>query len=241
MDFGYLEVGSKVERLIWSLARLRRIERETTLEQRGAISLVRRELEQIVGPTVKRAATARLLGLSQTALDRWISSGDIPVVITKEGRAEVPVHAVVELMNAVEDCVNNSQNRRPVATVLRARRLASERLNFDDILPTRSSRSEKSGHSAVERRSLVYHRIVAKRLNKQICKDARERLLRWRAQGKIDPRYAEQWDEILSKPQNQIAKLISQDTQKMADLRQNSPFAGTLNEQERRRVFAAVN
>jgi hypothetical protein len=63
---------------------------------------VRASVERAVGPTVGRAASARLLGVSQTALDRWIASGDVPVALTPGGRREVPLAALAELIDAVE-------------------------------------------------------------------------------------------------------------------------------------------
>jgi len=82
-------------------------------------------------------------------------------------------------------------------------------------------------------------RCVAR--DEQIVRDARSRLTRWRSQGKIDPRYARAWEEILAMTPAQIAQTIAADTPRMRDLRQNSPFAGALNEPERRRVLAAVH
>src|SRR5215207_4698845 len=66
------------------------------------LAAVRLDLERAGGPTVGRAASARLLGVSQTALDRWIASGDVPVVLTPNGRREVPFDALVSLIEDVE-------------------------------------------------------------------------------------------------------------------------------------------
>ena len=54
------------------------------------------------------------------------------------------------------------------------------------------------------------------------------------------PGYAERWRQILSLPIAQIAKAIAADDQEARDLRQNSPFAGVLNEQERRHIIETV-
>ncbi|MBA3437037.1 MAG: hypothetical protein ACR2F4_01795 [Thermoleophilaceae bacterium] len=51
------------------------------------------------------------------------------------------------------------------------------------------------------------------------------------------PAYAAQWENVLSRPIDRIARVISEDTQTGQDLRQNSPFTGILSEPERRRVI----
>jgi hypothetical protein len=88
--------------------------------------------------------------------------------------------------------------------------------------------------------SLAYHRLVAERLDDRILGDARQRLRRWRRDGRIDPRWAEEWDRILSMPLLGIAKAISADSPKARELRQSSPFAGVLTPQERQRLVRAV-
>jgi hypothetical protein len=70
--------------------------------------------------------------------------------------------------------------------------------------------------------------------------DALHRVWRWRDQGKLDPRYAEQWEEVLRRPVKDVRRAISEDTAFARDLRQNSPFAGVLSEPERRKIFDEV-
>jgi hypothetical protein len=112
----------------------------------------------------------------------------------------------------------------------------------EKILPPRlRRRGRERGHRSAELRSLAYHRAVAQRLDRRITEDALGRLRQWRSEGKIDHRYAEQWEEILSRPLPQIAKLIARDSQRWRDLRQSSPLAGTLNDQERRRILEMID
>jgi hypothetical protein len=227
------------EQILNNVVRLRRAEQLSPDNE--DIVAVRSDLERAVGPTVRRAMAARVLGVSQTALDRWIAQGDIPSVITRTGRREVPLHALVDLIEAVDERTRTSDDRHPLASVLRQRRSDAEQLDPRTILPRRYRRTGRErGHRGAELRSLAYHRAVAQRLDNRIVEDALHRVRQWRAAGKIDPRYADQWEEILSWPLPRMAKLISQDGQRARDLRQNSPFAGVLNERERRRVLDVV-
>lgn len=70
--------------------------------------------------------------------------------------------------------------------------------------------------------------------------DALRQVWKWRLQGRIDPRYAERWEEVLHGSVADVRKAISEDSQAAADLRQNSPFAGMLSEPERRKVVQQV-
>lgn len=70
--------------------------------------------------------------------------------------------------------------------------------------------------------------------------DALRRVWKWRDQGKLDPRYAAQWEEILRRPVPEVRRAISEDTPVARDLRQNSPFAGMLSEPERRRIVEQI-
>ena len=231
-------VGEK-EQLVNNVIRLKRAERVCPGSEE--ILAVRRDLERAAGATVRRAMAARLLGVSQTALDRWIAQGDIPSVLTPESRREVPLHALVDLVEAVDERKRTTDDRHPLASILRQRRSDAERLDPQIILPRRYRRRERvHGHRGAELRSLAYHRAVAQRLDERIVEEARQRLERWRSEGKIAPRYASRWEEILSRPLPQTARFISSDSQPARDLRQSSPFAGTLSERERRRILELV-
>ncbi|HWY90744.1 MAG TPA: hypothetical protein VNY31_08750 [Solirubrobacteraceae bacterium] len=102
------------ERLIGDVARLRRAEKTSSFA-REDLAPVRANLERMAGPTVTRAVAARLLGVSQTALDRWIAAGDVPVLITPTGRHELPLRWLVESIEAVQDRrLANPDDRHPL-------------------------------------------------------------------------------------------------------------------------------
>jgi hypothetical protein len=229
------------ERLIGDIARLRRAER--TSSPREDIAAVRTDLERMAGPTVTRAAAARLLGVSQTALDRWVATGDVPILVTPVGRRELPLRWLVELIEAVrERRLSNPDDRHPLGSVLRTRRSEAQWMRTSALLAgaKRLDPGSDADHRHAELRSLAYHAAVAQRLDESVVLDAQDRLGRWRSQAHIDPRYAQEWQTILAKPPDEIARLIGEDTPHMRDLRQNSPFAGTLSEPARLRALAVV-
>lgn len=199
---------------------------------------MRADLESQLGPTVSRALAARALGVSQTALDRWIRSGDVPTVLTPRGRVEVPRRFVVELAEELDD-LKAGRHRHPLATALKRRRERAKR--FGSRLPASPGRSRRrSGHDAAEERGLAYHGAVAKRLDPALVAEARRRIERLSAEGKIHPRWAARWRELLSQPLGQIRAKIQADSQEGRDLRQNSPFAGALSELERRQILERI-
>jgi len=67
------------------------------------IATVREDLEVQLGGTVPRSLSARMLGVSHTALNNWIASGDVPIVITGRGRREIPIPALLELHDLVAE------------------------------------------------------------------------------------------------------------------------------------------
>ena len=222
-------------RAIEEIRRLRRAGRLADRHLRAELRTVSEFIEEIAGPTVTEQRS-RLLGLSQTALDCWIAKDEISSVITPQGRREIPLSALVELFEDVEQ-VRDGGVRRPLAAVIRERRRrSSESVDLDRLLPRRRPRT----HRVPELQALAYHRLVAERLDEDVVDDARRRLHRWRQNGRIHPRWAEEWERILATPLERIAKTISADTQRARELRQTSPFAGVLNEQERRRLLRAV-
>ncbi|MDQ3647612.1 MAG: hypothetical protein M3433_03320 [Actinomycetota bacterium] len=225
------------EQLLGHVLQLRRAE-EGSPEWEG-IATVRSHLEDELGRTVPRSVAARALGISQPALDKWIARGEIPIVLSPEGRSVVPVRVVIDLVEALEERREvDPEDPYPLSSVMRGRRARVERLDPETILPSRYRRSgRRSGHRGAELRGLAYHRAVAQRLDPRVVRDARAQLNRWRREGKIDERYAVRWEQVLSRPLNRIARAISQDSQTGRDLRQNSPFTGVLSEPERRRIL----
>ena len=229
------------ERLIGDVARLRRAER-TASSAREDIAAVRANLERMAGPTVTRAVAARLLGVSQTALGRWVAAGDVPVLVTPTGRHELPLRWLVESIEAIrEHRLACPDDRHPLGSVLRTRRSEAQRLDTSALLGRADRGDSHDDHRRAELLSLAYHRAVAQRLEESIVRDAQDRLARWQSQARIDPRYAQRWQTILAKPPAEIAQLIGEDAPRMRDLRQSSPFAGTLSEPVRKRALATVN
>lgn len=227
------------EQLIDNVARLRRAERVSPKSE--DLALVRADLERRIGHTVPRAMAARRLGMSQTALDRWVGQGDIPIVVTPRGRREVPLGALLDLVAELERHKRKEpDDPHPVASVLRARRRQAERLEPAVLLPRRHLRGGRHSHRTAELRSLAYHRAVARRLDSRLVAEARSRLSRWEHEARIDPRYADEWRRVLSRSIPRVKRFIGEDSQRARDLRQSSPFAGALSEAERRKILQVV-
>jgi hypothetical protein len=224
-------------KVVDGIVRLRRVER--IAEAAADVRPVRRELENRLGPALSRSLAARILGVSQTALDRWVDMGQVPVVITPTGRRQVPRQFVVELREAIDALVAEGRYRHRLAAALAARRDRAAELGVEARSPVPGRRGSAAGHRTAERRARAYHAVVAERLDEAMLDDARDRIERLVADGHLDPRYAKRWRELLSRPRDEIARAIAADTQIARDLRQNSPFAGVLNEQERRRIIEA--
>ncbi len=227
------------ELFVRDVVRLKRAERSSPAYDE--IAAVRRDLERAIGPTVTRAMAARLLGVSQTALDRWIASGDVPVVVGRGGRREVPLHALVELVEAIDERGQSEREAHPLALLMNERRARAKSSGLKWIVHDLPRVGQERDHREAELRSLAYHRVVARRLDRRIVETARDRLQRWREEGRIDPRYAREWEQILSESPARIARLIAEDSQGMRDLRQSSPFAGVLSEPERRALYEALD
>ena len=224
-------------RLVDDIVRLRRVERIPAAAE--DVRPVRRELEARLGPTLSRSRAARVLGVSQTALDRWVDAGRVPVVVTPKGRREAPRQFVIELREALDGLIGEGKRRHLLGEALSARREAATKLAGAESRSPAGRRRPAAGHRTAERRARAYHSVVAERLDDATIDEARARLEQLAAAGHLDPRYAERWRELLARPRREIAHEIVADTQAARDLRQNSPFAGALNEQERLRIIEA--
>lgn len=227
-----MSVSLTREQLVSDAVRLRRAHHRQPHDE--DLAAVRADIERAAGPTVGRAASARLLGVSQTALDRWIGTGDIPVVLTPRGRNEVPLPALLDLLDAL-DARRATPDRHPLASVLRERRARiAER---STVTGAGKQPVDGGGHRAAELHGLAYHEVVAGRLDDSLVADATVRLQRWRNEGRIHPRYASAWEALLAGPRAPLVHALRADDDQAAALRQSSPFAGVLDERERRALL----
>jgi len=225
-------VVDRKQELFENVVRLRRAGRE--LPWNEDLAAVRVTLERELGETLSRRLAARLLGVSHTALERWIRAGDLPIVQSPRGRAEIPVAALLELYEAVQSDDDEKPRRYALAPAMERNREAARRLRLSDASAT-------EGDVRATARSLAYHRAVARRLRKPMVEEARHVLFRWRAQGRINPTYADRWEQLLSRPLPEIRRALVEKSADADDLRQNSPFAGALSEPERLRIVREVS
>lgn len=216
--------------LLENIVRLRRAEREAP--ESREVAAVRAALEKELGTTVSRRAAASLLGVSHTALARWVRSGDIPTVPGRTGRTELPLDAVLDLYEAVAGQPESARRGHPLEPIMNTARERATTIRLE-AQPT----PDGDRHRLAEVRSLAYHQVLARRLRRPMIDDARHLLWRWRDQGSIDARYADQWETILRMPVADIRREMIADTAGGRDLRQNSPFAGMLSEAERREIY----
>jgi hypothetical protein len=225
-------------RLFEDIVRLRRAE-QTGSNVRDLVT-VRSHLEQELGRSVSRSMAARVLGVSHTGLQKWIDAGDVPVVITPTGREEVPVSALVDLYEAVKSARESGQRRLHVMepAVVEGRRKAGALEPSRLIASPHKDLSDP--HDRAERRNRAYHAAVAQRLQRETVRRALHQLWRWQEEGTIDPRYADEWESVLQGSLSEIKRLLTEDSQRARDLRQNSPFAGALTEPERRRILEEI-
>lgn len=228
---------AETARLVDSIVRLRRAEQVPGVAE--DVAPVRRTLESQLGPTLSRSRASRILGVSQTALDRWVAAGQIPIVVTPRGRREVPRQVVIELRESIDRLKRSGITRHPLSAVLAERRHTAGKIAASGD----SAGGQKRvpiGHETAERRGLAFHEAVARRLDDQLIAEARARIDRLAGEGHLHPHYARCWREILALPSERVVEAITADDQDARDLRQNSPFAGVLNEHERRRIIETV-
>lgn len=235
--------------LFHRILRLRRAERAHPDDR--DIATVRAEVERELGDVITRSMAARLLGVHHSSLQRWIDSDDLPVVMDKNGRKGIPVSAVAALYEALNDepkdddePEDRTRQHRIEPLILESRRYA-ERLNPQRLIQLDSDEADRHAitddrHRRADRRSLAYHRAIAQRLRRPMVDAARHQIWQWQREGRIDDRYANPWLEVLDRPVPEVKRALGADTPMMRDLRQSSPFAGTLTEAERRKIFAEI-
>jgi hypothetical protein len=178
------------------------------------------------------------LGVSHTALNNWIKAGDFPAVIAKDGRKEVPVRALLDLRERVEEQRREGRRLHLLEPAMVEGRRRAERMR--PRVPGPGGRQPADPHRKAELRGLAYHRAIAPRLRRPMVEEAERKLARWVREDRIDERHARAWEEVFSLPMTGIRKAIIADNERGHDLRQNSPLAGILSEPERRKILAEV-
>ena len=113
-----MAIVDRKQQLFENVTRLRRVGR--LMPDNEDLFAVRLGLEQELGETISRRLAAKLLGVSHTALERWIESGDVPLVFTATGRQAVSVPALLDLYEAVRSSKSDGTVRHPLAAVLQA-------------------------------------------------------------------------------------------------------------------------
>jgi hypothetical protein len=108
--------------------------------------------------------------------------------------------------------------------------------------PARSARPGYSSHRLLEARSLAMHAVIAEKIQRDpgLLKVAHKNLARWRARWDDQPpAWHREWSDIMKRPWQEIAAVMTELSEEGARLRQSSPFAGVLSLEERRRIYEA--
>lgn len=86
------------------------------------------------------------------------------------------------------------------------------------------------------------HAVIARKIerNPELLEIARRNIARWSNQrNSAELPWLKEWRDILKQPWQSIAALITEPSENAARLRQSSPFAGILTNQERWRIYEA--
>jgi hypothetical protein len=197
------------------------------------IPTVRAQIEEQIGSAVSMSLAAGILDVSEGAIRRWVRRGELPTVISEQGRTGIPVGALADLYERVAE--QRSQGRKHVIEPhMAAARRAADRMRVDVDFQV----DDPHGRSLA--RALAYHQAVARKLNRPMADKALHRVWEWESQGRINTEYGRRWEDLLRRPVREIRACITATTSEADDLRQNSPFAGELSEPERRRILAEV-
>ena len=97
-------------------------------------------------------------------------------------------------------------------------------------------------HAAIDKRSLLLHRIISSRLhsNPALLDDVMETVSRW-SDSRPHSTALKEWSELLERNEvGWIVALLRSRSEEATRLRQSSPFAGILTEEERKRIFPQV-
>jgi hypothetical protein len=95
-----------------------------------------------------------------------------------------------------------------------------------------------SDHNRLDERSLALHKLVAEKLkaDPSLVEIAKENIQRW---GTEDRPALKEWDNLLKKGVSYIISFLQERSENATRLRQSSPFAGVLSENERLGIYEA--
>ena len=96
-----------------------------------------------------------------------------------------------------------------------------------------------SDHDRLDRRALAKHELIAQKImkNPALVDRAKNTLARWKAtQGGF---WIQGWEKELDQPVEAIARFLREQSDYATELRQTSPFVGTLSPEEIQAINAA--
>jgi hypothetical protein len=95
------------------------------------------------------------------------------------------------------------------------------------------------GHQRIDRRSLALHRAIADKVRAEpaLLAIAFDNLERWSKENGRSQPYWDAWREILKRPLEEVLRLMVEESERMAAMRQANPFAGILTPRERWAIY----
>ena len=110
------------------------------------------------------------------------------------------------------------------------------------VAPDDRASAPYSSHRVLEARSLAMHVLIVRKIdtNPALLAIARDNLTRWARQreGEV-PAWLTEWQGLMQRPWPAIAALLTEQSENAVRLRQSTPFAGVLTDEERARVYEA--
>ncbi len=96
---------------------------------------------------------------------------------------------------------------------------------------------ERDSHTRLDARSFAMHRLIATKLAQgpSLLSIARENLGRWNT--KHAALYLDRWRDLIRQPLPALLATIVEESEDMTAMRQCSPYAGTLTELGRDRIY----
>lgn len=125
---------------------------------------------------------------------------------------------------------------------MRAKRKASGLKPVVSWVPETRHSVGYSSHRLLEVRSLAMHAVIARKIERDpaLLGIALRNLERWSGQRQERiPAWLKEWQALLKKPWPTIAAFITDSGERATRLRQSSPFAGVLSNEERWRIHEA--